>query len=379
MRWTPFVVIFLMLFTMPALAADQINYTSQPDELVVFFNDIAYARDTIALPGGVDVRVILPGQVYRDTLILRENGERVPAYRLTTGADGLLAAQWQSEAEGDVREVTLEYLMSGVGWSPKYDMWLGDNDAATVDLDFFAEIRNPALTLDEVDVRLVAGRVDTSQIMDGIAMATANQYLAGYAEPAPAPAQSFTGTATIQHVYTLGSVTAEPGETVYTRLQESTLPARRLYLWNAPSDQQVTVIYKVTNESELPLAEGAVRIYQDNLFLGSDFVELTPIGSEGSITVGKLQNVRVNRAETQTAVESTFGAPSARDTLHEITLSLSNFGDEPVEIEVVDRFPPYALDFVFEQEAAREGDNVLRWVVTVEPGATVDIHYEFKD
>ena len=379
MKWILAALFLLTISVTPALAADQINYTSQPDELAVFLNDIAYARDTISLPAGVDVRLILPGQVYQDTLILRENGERVPAYRLTRGADGLLAAQWQSEAEGDVREVTVEYLLSSVGWSPKYDMWLGDEDATTVDLDFFAEIRNPALSLEGVSVRLVAGRVDTSQMLTDISTITANQYLAGYAAPAPEPAQSLTGTATIQHVYTLGSVTAEPGETVYTRLQENTLPARRLYLWNAPSDQQVTAIYKVTNESELPLAEGAVRIYQNDLFLGSDFVELTPIGSEGSITVGKLQNVRVNRSETQSAVEAAFGSRSDRDTLHEITLSVSNFGDEPVEIEVVDRYSPYALDFVFDEEPAREGDNVLRWVVTIESGATVDIHYEYKD
>jgi hypothetical protein len=367
---------FLLLFVIsvtPALAADQIIYTSQPDELVVFINDIAYARDTITLPGGVDVRVVLPGQVYADTLILRENGERVPAYRLTRGTDGLLAAQWQSAAEGDVREVTVEYLMSGVGWSPKYDLWLGDEEVEAVDLDFFAEIRNPALALDNVSVRLVAGRVDTSQMLSDISTVTANQYLAGYAEPQRA--QSFTGTATIQHVYTLGSVTAQPGETVYARLQQSTLPARRVYLWNAPSDQQVTVIYKVTNESGLPLAEGAVRVYQDNLFLGSDFVELTPIGSEGSITVGHLQNVRVNRSETQTAISGS----SARDLLHEITLSLTNFGDEPVEIEVIDRSTQYALDFVFDQEPAREGDNVLRWVVTADSGTTVEIRYKFKD
>lgn len=377
MKWIGLLLFLLELSTAPALAADQINYTSQPDELVVFFNDIAYARDTITLPGGVDVRVILPGQVYADTLILRENGERIPAYRLNRGSDGLLAAQWQSAAEGDVREVTVEYLLSGVGWSPKYDMWLGDADATTVDLDFFAEIRNPALTLDDVSVRLVAGQVDTSRPLSAASSVTANQYLAGYAEPQQA--QSFTGTATIQHVYTLGSVTAQPGETVYTRLMQSTLPARRVYLWNAPADRQVTVIYKVTNESELPLAQGSVRIYQNGLFLGSDPVELTPIGSEGSITVGSLQNVRVNRSETQSAVEVAFSLRTDRDTLHEVMLSLSNFGDEAVEIEVVDRYTPYALDFVFSEEPAREGDNVLRWVVTVESGATVEIRYSYKD
>ncbi|MBZ0304229.1 MAG: DUF4139 domain-containing protein, partial [Anaerolineae bacterium] len=179
----------------------------------------------------------------------------------------------------------------------------------------------------------------------------------------------------IQHVYTLGGVTAQPGETIYARMQENELPARRLYLWNARANPQVTVIYKVTNDSELPLAEGIVRAYQHDLFLGSDFIELTPIGSEGSVTVGNLQNVRVNRSESQTRIEG----PSERDDLHEVALTLENFGDEAVEIEVVDFYQPNAVEFAFEDEPAREGDNILRWVVTVDSGETKEIRYSFKD
>lgn len=374
---TLFVLILLAVFAQPAFAQDQINFPSSPDELAIFLNDIAYARDEITLPGGVDVRLVLPAQVYQDTLIVREYGVRVPVYRLSRTPDGQIALQWgSSAAEGAVRTVTVEYLLSGVGWTPKYDMWLGDNDAETVALDFYAEVRNPSLSLDDVAVRLVAGRVDTSQQMSDIAAMTANQRLVDY--EAYQTGQSLTGTATIQHVYELGFLTAQPGEMVYARLQESdALPARRVYLWNAQTDRQVTVIYKVLNDSELPFAEGIVRTYQDNLFLGSDFVELTPVGSEGSITVGSLQNVRVERTEAQSAID--FASDSDRDTLHEVTLTVSNFGDEPVEIEVVDVYSPYALEFEFSAEPAREGDNILRWIVTVESGGTAEIRYSFKD
>jgi hypothetical protein len=368
-----FLLALALLAVMPLRAADRINYTSQPDMLAVFFNDIAYARDDITLPGGVDVQVILPNQAFPDTLIIREDGQRVPNYRLSR-SDGQLALQWTSAASTDVRQISVEYLLSGVGWSPKYDMWLGADDAETVDLDFFAEIRNPAFDLEDVRVRLVAGRVDTASALSAASTVTANQFLAGY-EEARAGGPSFTGTATIQHVYELGDVTAQPGDVVYMRLQGNTFPARRLHLWNAPADQQVTVIYKVRNDSDLPLAEGIVRTYQHDLFVGSDFIELTPIGSEGSVTVGNLQNVRVNRAETVRALDG----PSDRDDLHEIVLTLENFGDEVVEIEVVDRYPANALEFVFEQEAAREGGNVLRWVVTIESGATAEIRYSYKN
>lgn len=373
MKWVSICVILLAVLVVPVSAEDSINYTSQPDQLVVFFNDIAFARDEITLPGEVDVRVVLPAQVFPDTLVVRENGERVASYRLSQN-NGQLALLWESSGSADVRQVTVDYLMSGVGWSPKYDMWLGDDDAETVVLDFFAEIRNPALTLDDVQVKLVAGRVDTAQQLADFSRATANQYLAGY-EESPQAQQSFTGTASIQFVYEIGSVNAEPGEIVYTELLGDDFAARRLYLWNAPVDQQVSVIYKVRNEAELPLAEGIVRTYQGDLFLGSDFIETTPINSEGSVTVGHLQNVRVNRSESQTRVEG----PSSRDDLHEVTLTLENFGEDDVQIEVVDVYQTNAVEFEFAQEPAREGDNVLRWVVTVEAGTTTEIRYSFKN
>ena len=41
------------------------------------------AHDTIPLPGGMDVQVILPAMVFPDTLVLRENGERVSNYRIS--------------------------------------------------------------------------------------------------------------------------------------------------------------------------------------------------------------------------------------------------------------------------------------------------------
>jgi hypothetical protein len=366
-------LVIAMLVGQPAFAQDQINYNSQPDELVVFFNNIAYARDVLTLPGGVDVRVVLPQQVYADTLVLREDGERVPSYRLDQSS-GQIAVQWTSQSTNELREVTVEYLLSGVGWSPKYDLWLGDVAAESAGLDFFAEIRNPVLRLDGVTMKLVAGQVNLSQPLGDLGEASLNQTLAGYSG-ADQSSVSFTGTATIQHVYEIGSLDAAPGETIYTQLESGTMPLRRLHLWNAPGGNQVTVIYKVRNDSELPFAPGIVRNYQYGLFVGSDPMELTPIGSEGSVTLGSLQNMRVNRSETTRALDG----PSDRDDLHQIVLSLENFGDEAVEIEVVDRFPASALDFEFSQAAQEEGDNVLRWVVTVEAGGTTEISYSYKN
>lgn len=351
-------------------AADQITYVSQPDDVYVFLNDIAYAHDTISLPGDVAVSLYLPPQMYADTLIIREDGVRVPNYVIRQ-QDGQMLLEWQTASTNPVRTVTLDYLLTGLGWTPKYDMLLGDDEAEMVEFSFFAQFRNQALDLEDVSVHLIAGRVDTSSQVDTISMVTANQLIAGY-ESAPMQGAG-VGAATIQYIYEPGTIDARIGDTVFVQLLEKTLPARRLHVWNAPSDQQVSVIYKVRNDSDLPLAEGVVRSYQDGIFIGSDFIEVTPIGGEGSVTVGTLQDVRVSRAESIETLQTIL----EYDTRHRVALTLESFADKALEIEVVEYAYPDAVDFQFLTEPQREAGNLLRWIITLEPGAKVTLSYEF--
>jgi hypothetical protein len=356
-----------------AIAAEgdeRISYTSQPDRLAVFLNDIAYAQDAVRLPGGIDVRVVLPDTVFPDTIILREDGERVSEYRVDRSTLPL-AIEWQSGSASALRDVTLDYLLSGVGWRPTYDMAIGADDDPTVGLDFVAQLVDGALSLDDVETRLVAGQVDLSGPIAPTAELSANQALAGYADvgvAAPTP----SGQVDIQHIYDVGAISAEPGDTVFTQLVSETLPARRLHLWNAPADTQVTVIYKVENTSDQPFAEGIVRSYQGGLFIGSDPIELTPVGSEGSVTVGHLQDVRVKRESSRTEVAASTYA--YRD---EVKLTISNFTPETVHLEIVDYRPPEAEALQASIAPQHEPGNVMRWQVSVEPGDEMVITYSY--
>ena len=355
-----------------APADDQISYTSQPDRLAVFLNNIAYAQDRVSLPGGTDVRVVLPNTVYPDTLVLRENGKRVANYRLDRKT-GQPAIHWQSATDSELRDITLDYLLGGVTWRPTYDMWLGADDDPTVDFDFFAEITDSALELDDVETRLVAGHVDLANPIAPMAELTANQKLVSYAGDGYIDTSTPAGQIDIQHVYDIGQVTAEPGDVVYSQMVGQTLPARRLHLWNAQSDEQVTVIYKVKNESVQPFAEGIVRSYQNGLFIGSDHVELTPVGSEGSVTVGHLQDVRVKREESRTAIDE-----GRLDYFHEVEMTISNFTETTVHLDVVDYRLPQAEQLQYSMQPQVDVGNLLRWQISVEPGDEMVIRYEFK-
>jgi hypothetical protein len=249
-------------------------------------------------------------------------------------------------------------------------MWLGADSDETVDLDFFAEITDSALRLEDVDTELVAGFVDLNTPIAPAAELSANQRLAGFDDAGIVAGP--TGQVDIQHVYDVGLVSAEPGDTVYAQMVGDTLPARRLHIWNAQTDTQVTVIYKVTNDSDQPFAEGVVRSYQDGLFIGSDFIELTPIGSEGSVTVGHLQDVRVKREETQEAI-----AQGRFDYRGEVELTISNFTPTTVHMDVVEYRRPDAEELQASIEPQFEAGNIMRWQISVEPGDEMVITYDY--
>lgn len=360
----------LLALAAPVQAADQITYVSQPDEVYIFLNDVAFVRDSITIPAGVDVRVALPSSAFENTLTLSEDGQRVSSYRMRRQDSGVML-EWATGVGVGAREVKLEYLMTGLNWTPRYDMTLNGDPATSADFNFFAELTNTALELDGVKAHLIAGRVDLSQPVDARSSVTMNQYMAGYEEAGKPSGE--VGAATVQYIYEPGELTLQPGETLYQGLLMATLPARRVLLWNAQTDQQVTVIYKLKNESDLPLAEGIVRSYQNGIFIGSDPVETTPVGSEGSITVGRLQDVRVNRSESQISLAGVF-----YNYRHEVELTLENFGAQAVTLDVVDRQNPQAEDLKFSAEPARETGNLLRWTVTLAPGEKQTIRYEYQ-
>jgi hypothetical protein len=184
---------------------------------------------------------------------------------------------------------------------------------------------------------------------------------------------------TTQYIYRLEPLTAEPGETLYAELLETSFPARQVLLWNASRDPQALVIYKILNTSDIALTGGIVRTYQDGLFTGSDEIEYTSPGGEGSVTMGPLQDMRVSRDATQFTVPAENpNDENGVDLRTEVTLSLTNFSPFALEVEVTDVFPAQSFAFEFGTEGEQIGGNVVRWLVIVPPGEAVTITYAYR-
>ena len=113
-------------------------------------------------------------------------------------------------------------------------------------------LKKIGVELDEVETQLVAGMVDLNRPIAPAAELSMNQKLAGFEAADSLAVSAPVGQVDIQHTYDIGLLTADPGDTIYSQIVGQELPARRLHVWNAQTDQQVTVIYKVKNESDQP-------------------------------------------------------------------------------------------------------------------------------
>jgi hypothetical protein len=356
------------LMALPQAHAQRLTYFSQPQRLAVFMNNIALGQDQITLPAESDLEVALPPQVLADTLLVRADDQPLALYRLRFEGDGYRLSIPPSDQE---RQLSFSYLMSGISWRPLYNLWISPTDTGQVRLELSMELQNTAFDLVETQVTLVAGRVDSAQVLDQAQTMSANQMLVDYEASA---GELGTGPVSIQHLYELGPISAALNETVVLNQVAQDFPARRVILWNAQSDTKVSLIYKVQNNSALPWPDGVVRTYQDGLFVGADAIETTPIGGEGSVTAGGLENIRVARDETSTRQD--FGI-RGMETTYQVSLSLTNFSQETVTVEVVDYWNPDGEAFQFSSEPERAPNNLLRWVVTLPANETVTLEYQY--
>jgi hypothetical protein len=411
MRWKAALVLLTMAATMivgiwSTTGQDQINYISQPDELTVFLNDVVFVRDVLRVPFGSETQIVLPSQIVPDTISLRDDDGHIALYALSfqTGQYVLTVRDDESGAgDGDVRNLTLEYIaLGGIRWQPLYSLRLNSEESETVGFDFVAAIQNDAFFLEDTQINLAAGAVNVSGQPPPPAMVDNNQGFSdvqatatAFNTPPPSPIPTPTPVVivtplpnvtpeefaplTTQYIYRLEPLTAEPGETLYAELLETSFPARQVLLWNASRDTQASVIYKVTNTADIALTAGIVRTYQDGLFTGSDEIEYTSPGGEGSITIGPLQDMRVTRDATQFTVPSENpNDENGVDLRVEVTLSLTNFSPFALEIEVTDVFPSQAFAFEFGTEAEQVAGNVVRWLVTVPAGEALTITYAYR-
>ncbi len=364
---TPALAVYPVAAQGSGTAQGEVIYPSQPDAAMLYMGDMAYLRDELTVPAGVAARIALPPSAMSDSLIVTEGGERVRAYRLATAETGQTTVTWDALQADGPREIALEYLVAGAGWTPRYDLDVLAEDR--VRLGFDAEIHNQALDLSDVDVRLVAGMPGAEPGYQPAMTKTQMNVAYNVAQPQAA----VSGPVAINHVYDIGPQTLRRGETVRWNLLYADLEARRLIVWDARLGQRTDVIYQVLNSSDVPLAEGMVHAYEGGLYVGQDALEWTPAGGEGSVTIGGLSTLRVRRTESVEDI-GTFDDDRYE---HTVRLAITNHGGEEIALTVLDEWYQGGQGFTFSHEPRRQGNNVLRWELDIAAGERVEIVYSF--
>ncbi len=202
-----------------AQADDQISYTSQPDRVAVFLNNVAYARDSVTLPGGVDVRMVLPAERLRGharpARERRARGELPP--RLPDGPAGhQVAERHRQRAARDHagvpprRRQLAAHLRHVARRRRRTRRSTSTSSPRSADSSLRPRRRGDAAGRRHTSTSPAPSRPAPSCQPTRAGRLRRWRTSAAVAVPA--------GQVDIQHVYDIGTLTAEPGDTIYAQL-----------------------------------------------------------------------------------------------------------------------------------------------------------------
>jgi hypothetical protein len=368
-------------------------FESVPDEVVIYQGNIALVRDELKIYSGKEVKVILPPQAVPGTVEITDAGVRIPKYKyLAKGnADCSSSDQtgnlknlltWNSDKTG-ARNIQLTYMMQGVSWSPVYSMKIINDQS--VQFQYRVEIKNNTAASGIAKVKLVSGEIGSPKTGSGMfyrqmsnAQFKASAYDArsemGYSSGQSIPEIGATKISA-HYVYDLPQVSLEKSGVTFVSLFDKKFSADKEYVWVTTTGDRVDIVYTLNNGANEPLAQGLVSVFDKGVFLGSDYIEWTPPGGKGHVTVGSAVDIQ---AEKTVDIEYDKTRNGRKEYKHKIKLAVKNFSKETRVVKVIDQKYPDGADVQFQVEPTKSGGNNTRmWIVTVPPQGEKSIDYSF--
>jgi len=370
---TIFIMLILLTCTIQAKDEEfQPVYESSPKEAVIYNGNTALIKDMLTVYAEKHVSVLLPASIVLESLTIKDNGSPVKScFFDTKNQGGLYKLNWQSNSPGK-RNVELNYLINGINWKPAYNMNILDD--TKVDFSYNVIITNNGTDLKDVTVKLVSGLIGSEN--NNNQRYNYNMTMTQAALPDTGEYSSATGSERVNAYYTydLGSQTINKSGITNINLITKNLSCTKNIVWDTRNGQRVDVIYKVLNDSDKPFAEGLVRIYQQGLYMGSDYVEWTPPGSKGSITMGGLSDIRVKKT---VSIEEDVEKRGTKEYHHKIILEINNFDSKDLKLKVMDTKYPDRTDVKYDTSPSEEIGKTVIWEITVPAKGNKKINYEF--
>jgi hypothetical protein len=184
-----------------------------------------------------------------------------------------------------------------------------------------------------------------------------------------------SGTAGPHYLYPVGTIDSQPGDRLKIQIAETSPEARKILVWDTRNGQnRVQEVYKITNNMDIPLAPGPVRVYRENVYIGSDPVEWTPAGGEGSVTLAGITGIRVQRRITEQYVTANNYYNTGS---YEVFLRLENYSGSAADLIILEQKNPYGNRFRYSENPEEQPGNVLRWEMQLDDDEKREITYRF--
>ncbi len=285
-------------------------------------------------------------------------------------------------------ELTLGYLTEGLSWHADYVADLAPD--GTVDLTAHVTLDNDLQTRFAFsDLRLVAGEVSRkSAAPPMMARGQAESMMAMDVAMAPAPIE--VGD---RYLYDTGlEITLEPGERKQVALfQISGIAAERRYSFDGlaglggpdqvgPVQATLELVFDNPERDQgKPLPAGSIRVYEaldegegQPVFSGEADIGHTPVGGEVELSLGRAFDVtaEARRTDFERLGDRAFEAGQE--------IQVTNAKSEPLEVEVIGRFPRGTE--ILEESLPHEQTTAerLTWTVTVPANGTATLTYRAR-
>ena len=348
---------------------------------------------------------------------IQSNINRVRGQRrveVTTVVKVLLDVKENTEVNLDVT-----YQLGGAGWSPTYDIDIGDENTtvkriAMVSNQTLEDWKDISLIVSTASARPVEAVEANPYYVDVMAHATTSSFgmigsgaamkkekaydlddeveelaeMEGFYEPEPVMEQvyataseSLSGTV----IYEVpGKITLTSGEEPQPiTLTEESFTSRRLYYWNAYAMPEVVAQDEITNGDSVMLP-GSVKVFAAGDFLGETNVGLIAPREKFRLGTRTAYDVKAEKklAEKDTEKAGLVGGKRRRG--YKYRLEITSFSKNALDIRVVDRIPhSNSPKIKVELEPPKIPYKkmelgVIEWELKIEPQQKIEVNYEYE-
>ncbi|MFQ5834068.1 MAG: mucoidy inhibitor MuiA family protein [Candidatus Thorarchaeota archaeon] len=322
--------------------------------------------------------------------------------------------------ENSLIDLEVTYQLGGAGWSPTYDVDIGDDKSgvkrtAMVYNRTLENWNDVGLTVSTASSRRAAAVEATPFYVDALSPmagyggriddieATVSETGEYYAEDEtvdylkeeeivyelePEIEETLaTATETLSGTMTYevpGRVSIPTGdEPQPITLTEEAFDSKRLYYWNAYAMPEVVAQDEITNADSVMLP-GNVRVYAEGDFLGETRVGFIAPRETFRLGTRTAYDVKAEKKLAVKDIEKAGFTRGRRRRGYEYRLEIKSFSKKPIEMRIVDRIPhsnseKIQVELKPMRIAPKKSElGVLEWEITVDAEQELEIGYAFE-